>query len=171
MDPIDTMPTKQLLKSLQETDQYAGLTQKQIIEQLGSSSVHVLRPALKQTKTIDTNTSNTNFTPINDINLLLLYQLDDATLVNTCQSSKKLYNMCKQDKVLKSRIDNYVKEHEKIKWRIARAVYANKEYHGSSRQFIKKYLETNYKIEPTDPIINSAIKMLTAPEKRRKAYY
>jgi hypothetical protein len=131
MDPIDTMPTKQLLKSLQETEQYAGLTQKQIIEQLGSSSVHVLRPALKQTKTIDTNTSNTNFTPVNDINLLLLHQLDDAALVNTCQSSKKLYNMCKKDKVLKSRIDNYVEKHEAIKWRIARAIYAEKNPIGS----------------------------------------
>lgn len=49
---------------------------------------------------------------------------------------------------------------------IIRAIYANSPYEkkGATRQYIKKYLETNYKIEPTNPHINKSIKRLIENE-------
>jgi hypothetical protein len=43
---INTMSASQLLQSLQQTNIYKGLTQKQIVDQLGGKSVYILRPAL-----------------------------------------------------------------------------------------------------------------------------
>ena len=43
---INTMNTVQLLHALQQTDTYSGMTQKQIINELGGKSVYILRPEL-----------------------------------------------------------------------------------------------------------------------------
>jgi len=43
---------------------------------------------------------------------------------------------------------------------IARAVDSQGEERGASRQWIKKYLETNYKIPPTSPHLKRAMRQL-----------
>lgn len=44
---------------------------------------------------------------------------------------------------------------------IARAIVAEDNKAGSTRQYIKKYLQANYKISPTNPWINRTIADLT----------
>jgi hypothetical protein len=85
MEHIDKMNSNQLLKALQTTDKYAGLTQKQIVEQIGSNSVYTLRPALKQVL------SNPTFFPSNlrDVIPNIIENLDAIT---KRALNKALYN-------------------------------------------------------------------------------
>lgn len=108
-------------------------------------------------------------TGIDDIDIYILSQLDNKSLVRACQTNKQLHNLCYNNKVLFDRIKAYLDEFDKqfnaMKRRIGCAIIIDNNKKGSTRPLIKKYLETNYKIEPTDPWINRTIRILTSLEK------
>ena len=54
-----------------------------------------------------------------------------------------------------------VRSHPPFKIMIARAIVAENNKAGSTRQYIKKYLQANYKISLTNPWINRTIDDLT----------
>ena len=61
----------------------------------------------------------------------------------------------------------YCKQHEQtceghppFKLMIGKAILAEANRNGSTRQYLKKYLEANYKISPKHPYTNKAIKMM-----------
>jgi linker histone H1 and H5 family len=78
--------------------------------------------------------------------------------------------------------EKYCKQHSKphvqkdshppFKIMIGKAIKANAERKGTSRIYIKKYLETNFKIEPTSPFINKTLKtMLESGELTTNPYH
>ncbi len=83
------------------------------------------------------------------------------------------YNVCKQHlnmgcggritgyKNLDKKANSFNKvEHPPFKEMISKAIFAEREIRGSSLPFIKKYLETNWKILPTNPLINATIRKM-----------
>lgn len=54
-----------------------------------------------------------------------------------------------------------VQSNPPFKIMIAKAIIAEGSKSGSTRQYIKKYLEANYNIKPTNPWINKTISALT----------
>jgi hypothetical protein len=94
---IDTMNSNQLLQHLQQSSKYHGLSRKQIVEQLGSSSVYVLRPELKKVL-------NNIVLPKDAWEEILLAtdKLKDACLVN-----KNTVNICKDVNFWKKKFSKY----------------------------------------------------------------
>lgn len=107
-----------------------------------------------------------DLTGIDDTDALILNQLDDQSLVRACQTNQRLKKLCQSRSFLQNRIDNYLfqfkKEFITMKYRIARAIIAEKNTQGSTLVYIKKYLEANYKINPTNPWIKRTINILTS---------
>jgi hypothetical protein len=84
---IYTMTSLQLLRALQTTKTY-NMTQKQIVQQLGGSSVYILRPELKKI----CNTPKINLTFDNLQNIML--QADIQTLHHICLTNKHALQLC-----------------------------------------------------------------------------
>lgn len=119
-----------------------------------------------------------NFIGNDDIDTYLLSFLDHQPLVMFSQVIKKLSYLCKKETALVNRVEQY--KFNKvicIKRLIGCAITAERcMYHGSTRQYIKKYLETNYKIEPDDLRVNNTIRILLAdgnliPNKKYKGHF
>lgn len=112
-----------------------------------------------------TNLPNFVFTGIDDTDVLVLQQLDGEDLLNACQTNKRINQLCNTNILLKNIIFEYMQKNRKkfnaMKYKIVRAIRADHDKKGSTRQYIKKYLESNYKIEPTNPWINFTIFILT----------
>jgi hypothetical protein len=101
---INTMGTVELLQALQTTDKYYELTQKQIVNNLGSSSVYILRKELKTIK----NNITFNSLPIElQSKITKKLPLSTSTIIN-----KNLYNAnqikrCEKFKIPQSILKNY----------------------------------------------------------------
>ena len=63
-------------------------------------------------------------------------------------------------KYCKTHSHSSVSNHPPFKEMIGKAIVAEANYSGSTRVYIKKYLECNYKILPTNPHINKSIKSM-----------
>lgn len=111
-------------------------------------------------------------TGINDTDASIIYYLEGEDLLNICQVNTRINLLCKTDKILKSKIDQYINENrikfDQMVYFIARAINAANDKKGVSLQTIKKYLECNFKIEPTDPWINFTIYILINTEGQEK---
>ncbi len=112
-----------------------------------------------------TNQPDFVLTGVNDTDILILQQLNDEDLLNACQTNKRINKLCNDNRILDNRIQNYIKLNQKLfnsmTYKIAKAIDAGRDKKGLSRQFIKKFLESNYKIEPTDPWINFTLYILS----------
>ncbi|HSW76902.1 MAG TPA: histone H1/H5 family protein [Candidatus Saccharimonadales bacterium] len=116
-------------------------------------------------------------TGVNDTDTYILSFLDDKSLVQACRSNKRLNQLCKNNKKLLTRIKKYkYEEFIDIKRMIGHAIRGEQSRKGTTRPYIKKYLEANYKIEPTDKRINKTIKILLdekmlIPDKHHAGHY
>lgn len=103
--------------------------------------------------------------------------LTNKQLVILTQTMKKVNYLCKNNVALSTRVETY-KFHKfsHMKFRIGQAIRCEKSKSGSTRPFIKKYLETNFKIDPTDPRINKTIRVMLwegslIPNKTKKQHF
>lgn len=115
--------------------------------------------------TIYNSYSMNSFTKINDTDLYIFSWLDDKSLVRLSQVDHRLYSLCRNNVYLSKRINDYMKpfisKHNDMVCKIAQAIYSENSRKGSTLQYIKKYLETNYNIKETKFIkktINKLIK-------------
>lgn len=128
----------------------------------------------------DTNTEVpllSQLTGVNDTDTYILSMLDDKSLVQACKTNKRIKLLCQNNQTLDIRIKKYkYREFDNMKRMIGYAITSERNRNGSTRPYIKKYLETNYKIEPTDPRINKTIKILLdegslIPDKHHGGHY
>ena len=186
MDRIDGLTRHQILKELQ-TLKYHSKTQKEIGDQF--NTIGNLRDELRRThksteskiiylegnpyteeeliKMVNyyqTHVRNTsNLTGLDDADIYILEQLDDESLIKVCQTDKRINRLCKNKK-LNTRIVNYLKAFNDMKYKIARAIAADTK-RGSRPSSIKKYFSANYQIDLKDPFINNTINKLASLEK------
>src|SRR5438874_2524454 len=141
-------------KTFNDLIKYQGYTEKEL---LSLATKNVILPSHQNTYEL---------TGVDDADVYILSQLDDENLVNVCQTNKRISKLCKNNKILNNRIERYLFQLDEqlkiMKYRIARAIRAEDNKQGSTLQYIKKYLECNYNINPKDPLINKTIKMLTS---------
>lgn len=106
-----------------------------------------------------------NFVGNDDIDTYLLSFLHGKDLLIFSQVIKKLQYLCKNIKALVDRVEQLrFNKIVNIKRMIGYAIISEKSKIGSTRPYIKKYLETNYKVEPDDPRINNVIRLLLLDE-------
>jgi serine/threonine protein kinase len=88
---IDAMTNQQLLKALQTTTKYHGMSQKQITEEIGGVSVYILRPELK--KQIISN-QDVKSSPVKTVKTPTI---SPSKLTNIISNTFLLYNLSLQD--------------------------------------------------------------------------
>lgn len=103
------------------------------------------------------------FTGIDDTDIHILSFLDDESLVDLCQTNLRLNQLCKKDRYLTNRVDQYLlnldNQFNIMKYRIGKAILADRDKKGSTRQAIKKYLSANF-IFNDHELLNKTIKIL-----------
>ena len=160
------MKSYQRIRSPQ-TNRYIKINGKTYNELINYGYTEEQLLSMPRTEIINASHQNTfELTGVDDTDVYILSQLDDKSLVRACQTSSRMNRICKNNNILNKRITTYLltfeKEYIKMKDRIVRAILALHDNKGGTLQYIKKYLETNYNVDPKNPLIKHTINMLTS---------